>query len=79
MIPFKHHYKRIWPSGKGVKNIALWAGFFTQMEFWFSLGREFQKRIKVREPLVSRALKVPKIKLIGEDSLANHNSIYYNL
>jgi len=66
------------PSGKVIKNPARWAGFFTQIEFWFSLGREFQERIKVREPLVLGALKGPKIMLIGEDFLANHSSIHYN-
>ena len=40
--------------------------------------RGFLERIKVREALVSRALKGPKIMFIGEDSLANHSSIHYN-
>jgi predicted nucleotidyltransferase len=40
--------------------------------------REFQERINVRDPLVSRALKGPRITLIGEDPLANRGSIHYN-
>jgi len=40
---------------------------------------ELQERIKVRDPLVSSALKGPEIMLIGEDPLANQCSIPYNL
>jgi len=40
--------------------------------------RELQERINVRDPLVSRALKGPRITLIGEDPLANRSSIHYN-
>lgn len=40
--------------------------------------REFQERINVRDPLVSRALKGPRIMLVGEDPLANRSSIHYN-
>ena len=38
-----------------------------------------QERIKVRDSLVSRALKGPKIMLLGKDPLANQCSIPYNL
>jgi len=40
--------------------------------------RELQERIKVRDALVSRALRGLKIMLIGEESLANQNPIHYN-
>jgi predicted nucleotidyltransferase len=40
--------------------------------------REFQERLNVRDPLVSRALKGPRITLVGEDPLANQGSIHYN-
>ena len=59
-------------------NPARRTGFVNQIGFWFLLGREFQERINARDALVSRALKGPKIILIGEDSLANYSSIHYN-